>query len=276
MTGPAQGFLGRAWAVLWDVINHLSADDGFAMASHVALSAIMALFPFLIFVASVAGFFGEAALANRVAELVFEAWPPEVAGPIADEVRRVLTEGHRGLLTVSALVALYLATNGVEAVRTALNRAYRVVDRRSILYCRAQSVAFVLIGTVLILAVAGLVVAVTALPMPLFLQQNIGILGASVSGALILGALIAAHLWLPAGRPGWRHLWPGIASTVVLWLLSAWIFAYYLRSFANYAATYAGLAGIVTAMFFLYVVALIMIFGAEFNAALGRLRQGRL
>jgi membrane protein len=59
-------------------------------------------------------------------------------------------------------------------------------------------------------------------------------------------------------------------------VFSAWIFAIYLKSFANYAATYAGLAGVVTAIFFLYVVAVLMIFGAEFNAALGRLRARRI
>jgi membrane protein len=97
-----------------------------------------------------------------------------------------------------------------------------------------------------------------------------------VTSVLVVAVLAAAHLWLPAGRPPWRALWPGIATTLVTWLLAAWIFAYYLRSFANYAATYAGLAGVVTAMFFLYLVAVLMIFGAEFNAALGRLRSGTI
>ncbi len=54
------------------------------------------------------------------------------------------------------------------------------------------------------------------------------------------------------------------------------MFAIYLRSFADYAATYAGLAGVVIAIFFLYVVAVLMIFGAEFNASLRRLREGRI
>ena len=60
--------------------------------------------------------------------------------------------------------------------------------------------------------------------------------------------------------------------TLTLWLMAAWIFGYYLQRFANYAAYYAGLASVVTAIFFMYLVALIMIFGAEFNAALARRR----
>jgi membrane protein len=78
---------------------------------------------------------------------------------------------------------------------------------------------------------------------------------------------------LPAKRPPAVYLWPGILVTLTLWLGAAIIFGMYLRRFANYVATYAGLASAVTAMFFLYLVAVLMIFGAEFNAALARQRE---
>ena len=59
------------------------ADDGWAIASHIALSTLMALFPFLIVVTALAGFFlGSKELADEAARLLLEAWPPEVAGPI--------------------------------------------------------------------------------------------------------------------------------------------------------------------------------------------------
>lgn len=275
MINVDKGFPRSVWIVLADAFGHFNADDGWAMASHVALSALMALFPFLIFVAAFAGAIGDASLANRVAEMVFDAWPEEVAGPIAAEVRRVLVPVHGSLLTISAIVALYLASNGVEAVRTALNRAYRVVDRRSIFFLRTQSVAFVLAGTVIFLLLAGLGVLAAAMPAVQRFDRLFATLGVAVTSVLIVAVLVVAHVWLPAGRPHWLRLWPGIAATLVLWLLSAWIFAFYLQSFADYAATYAGLAGVVTAIFFLYVVAVLMIFGAEFNAALGRLREDR-
>ena len=81
---------------------------------------------------------------------------------------------------------------------------------------------------------------------------------------------------LSQSRPPAGRLWPGIVTTLLLWLIAGRIFAAYLARFANYTATYAGLASVVTAIFFLYLIALIMIFGAEFNAALGRLRAGKL
>jgi membrane protein len=268
--------LRRAWAVIWDALTHFNADDGWAMASHVSLSALMALFPFLIFVAAFAGTLGEESLANRVAEIVFAAWPAEVAGPIAAEVHRVLVPIHGNLLTISAVVALYLASNGVEAARTALNRAYRVVDRRSIIFRRVQSLVFVLAGTVVFLLIAAFGVAAASIPALERLAAPLATLGAAVTTILIVAGLVGAHLWLPAGRPPARYLWVGIVATLVAWTVAAWVFAIYLRTFANYAATYAGLAGVVTAMFFLYVVATVMIFGAELNASIGRYRDGRI
>ena len=274
----------RAWIVISDAFGHFNADDGWAMASHVALSGLMAIFPFLIFVAALAGFVGEDALAARVAEILFRAWPAEVASPIAAEVERVLTEAHVRLLTISAVIAVYLASNGVEATRTALNRAYRVVDRRSIVLRRAQSVAFVLASAIASLVLAFVVVLgpsvlagiMTAPPALEPLEAEFTAVRFAATGLVLVGFLAASHLWLPAGRPNWLKLWPGIVLTLALWILSAVIFAIYLRRFANLAATYAGLASIVTAIFFLYVVAVSLIFGAEFNAALGRLRGSRI
>ena len=273
-----------AWVVIRDAFGHFLWDDGWAMASHVALSALMALFPFLIFVASLAGFVGAEGFSVRVAEILFAAWPQGVAGPIADEVRRVLASEHRGLVTVSAVVTLYLASNGIEAVRNGLNRAYRVVDRRSIVFRRGQSSLMVLAGAaaslvLVLLAALGMSVLndlIAAVPLLAPLASVSVVARLVIAGLVLVVALTGAHVWLPAGRPSWQRLWPGIVFTLAGWLVAAWVFRIYLTSFSNMAATYAGLAGVFTAIFFLYVVAVLLLFGAEFNAALNRLREGAI
>jgi membrane protein len=281
---PKPSFWRRTRLVLGDAAGHFNDDDGWAMSSHVALSALMAVFPFLIFVAALAGFIGRQALADRVADILFATWPEDVAGPISGEVHRVLTEPRGSLLTVSILVTLYLASNGVEAVRTALNRAYRVTENRNFVWRRAQSVFFVITG-----AFASLGLAFLGLLGPIIIGKLTGIVpalaeltrsfalsGFLVTGVVLLTVLLAAHLWLPAARPRALRLWPGIVLTLVLWTLAATIFGAYIDRFANYVSTYAGLAGVVAALFFLYLIAVIMIFGAEFNAAIARLRDGKL
>src|SRR5215218_2141008 len=67
------------------------ADDGWAIASHIALSTLMALFPFLIVLTSLAGFFGSKQLADQAVGLLLEVWPQQVADSISGEVHDVLT-----------------------------------------------------------------------------------------------------------------------------------------------------------------------------------------
>jgi membrane protein len=80
----------------------------------------------------------------------------------------------------------------------------------------------------------------------------------------------ATHLWLPDARPRVWNVLPGIAATLVLWLLGASLYGEFLANMTHLKATYAGLAGILTALIFLQISAAIFIFGAELNAALRR------
>ncbi len=167
-------FLGHSryrdlYLLLVDSLGHLNDDDGWAMASHVALSALMSIFPFLIFVAALAGFVGDAQLAGNLADLLFATWPRIVAVPITTEVHRVVMGTSVGLLTVSALISIYLASNGVGAIRTALNRAYRVVEHRSFVVRQVQNLLFVVIG-----AVTGLTLAFLGLLGPLIFAELTG------------------------------------------------------------------------------------------------------
>jgi membrane protein len=173
----------------------------------------------------------------------------------------------------------YLASNGVEAVRAALTRAYGSEPGRSFWRLRLQTAGFVLIGALACLALALLGVLGPLLwnllqrwfPNLADLSDSFQLFRYIIVGSLLTGALTAAHLWLP-GRGAWRELriWPGIVATLLLWWISTSIFAAYLESFANYYSTYAGLASIVTALFYLYIMSLILIFGAELNAAIAR------
>ncbi|ENP70269.1 hypothetical protein C975_01245 [Brucella abortus CNGB 1011] len=226
--------------ITFDVWGHFSTDDGWAFASHIALSGLMALFPFLIFATSLASFLGTREFANTAVHVIFDMWPSNIAAPIANEVKSVLTVQRHGLLTVSVIAAAYSASNGVEALRIALNRAYRVTDQRSIIFCRLQSLGFVLVGTLSLMAISFLLVL----------------------------ALFMVHIWLPAGRRGLGDILPGIVITLIAWLAAATAFAKYLETFANYVSTYAGLASIMVAIVFLYMLSAIFIVGAEINAAI--------
>ncbi len=66
--------------IAWDAYWRFVDDDGWAIASHIALSGLMSLFPFLIFVTSLAAFMGTQDLADEATNLILDAWPQQVAG----------------------------------------------------------------------------------------------------------------------------------------------------------------------------------------------------
>ena len=64
--------------------------------------------------------------------------------------------------------------------------------------------------------------------------------------------------------------------TLAGWWLAGRVFGFYITEIANYTATYAGLAGIVILMFFLYIQALIFLYGAEVNRSIADFRGDTL
>jgi membrane protein len=266
-----------------DAYYKFLADDGWAIASHIALSALMSLFPFLILVTALAGFlFGSTQLADEVAGILFEFWPTEVATPIAGELRRVLLGARGDLLTIGVALAIYFASSGIESLRIGLNRAYGVGETRSWWLLRLESIGYVLIAAVGLLVLSFLVVlaplifatAVRYVPLlePLWFMFNF--LRITVASVVLIVALVIVHKWLPAGRRAILTIVPGIVTTLLLWLLAGELFGDYLSRFAyTYVTYYAGLASVMIALVFLYVTASIFILGGELNAAIVRWRE---
>src|ERR1700686_5124521 len=141
-----------------DAFYTFLADDGWAVASHIALSTLMALFPFLIGLTSLAGFFGSKELADQAVGLLLQVWPKQVAVSLAGETHDVLTTSRGDALTIGAVLAVYFASNGVESLRVALNRAYSVVEPRRWYWLRGESIGYTLVAAFTNLAMAFMIV----------------------------------------------------------------------------------------------------------------------
>ncbi|HVY58944.1 MAG TPA: YihY/virulence factor BrkB family protein [Xanthobacteraceae bacterium] len=257
------------------------ADDGWAIASHIALSVLMALFPFLIVVTALAGYFGTKELAEEVRNLILDTWPAEVAGPIASEISSVLTTTRGGVLTLGVVFSVYFASSGIESLRIGLNRAYNMAERRAWWLLRLESIAYVLLGAVALLSLAFLIVLgplifATALryaPWLEPLERTFNFIRYAIASIVLIVALLFVHLWLPAGKRRLSEIAPGVVVTLLLWLATGIVFGRYLAEFANtYVTTYAGLASAMVALVFLYWTASIFVFGGELNAEIMKAR----
>ena len=208
--------------VVTEAFLRFSRDDGWAIASHISLSILMAMFPFLIVVTALAGFIDSANLANEVARLIFAVWPQQVAGPLASEIHNVLTTTRGGVLTLGAVFAVYFASSGVESLRIGLNRAYGLTEQRSWWLLRLELIGYVLVSAIAFLALAFLVVlgplifqaAVAYAPWMEPLKAHYDVARFGIGGLVIAGSLVILHLWLPAGRRQLGNVWPGIVATL--------------------------------------------------------------
>jgi len=277
-------FLRFCYRVAIDAFARFNSDDGWAIASHIALSALMSLFPFLIVVTALAGFIGSKDLADEVARILLEAWPTPVADPISREIHRVLTTARGGVLTVGVALAIYFSSGGIESLRIGLNRAYGLNEPRRWWLLRLESIGYVLVAAVSLLALAFLIVlaplifAATVRHAPWLspLWPVLNFLRFAVTAAVLVAALFIAHKWLPSGRRRLIEIAPGMIATMALWLIAGEAFGRYLADFAyTYVSYYAGLASAMIALVFLYLIASIFIYGAELNAAVAEARKPR-
>jgi membrane protein len=270
--------------VLYDAFMRFSQHDGWAIASHIALSTLTSMFPFLIFVTALASFFGTKSLADEVAHILLQTWPQQVAAPIANEIHSVLTQTRSDLLTISVILAVYFSSSGVEAVRTGLNRAYDVRDSRPWWLLRLESIAYIFVGAFALLTLAFLVVLAPLIWEAVLhfapglepLNRLITFGRFAIASLVLLLALVLAHKFLPAGRRSLGGIAPGILLTCVMWMAAGIAFGSFLAEYArNYVTTYAGLASVMIALVFLYMIASIFIFGGELNAAILRAKRKR-
>jgi len=268
----------RQWLrIVIDAAYAFGDDDGWALASHIALSTLLAAFPFLIVLTALAGFVGSTDMADSVATLLLQTWPSEVADPLAREVHNVLGTTRGGVLTVGVVLAVFFASSGVDSLRIALNRAYNVTETRSFWLLKLESIAYVLVGVVAALALGFLIVlgplifatAAKYAPWMKLQESQFTTTRYAIAGTVTTIALVIAHKWLPGGRRRFRDILPGVICTLFLWLVCGVYFGRYLGEFANtYVTTYAGLASAMIALVFLYWSATMFVYGGELNAVI--------
>jgi len=271
----------RYRAVL-EAIYRLYEHSGFTMAGAVAFSFVVSLFPFCIFLGALSGIlFGGRQLADQAVAQLFQILPQGVAAGIAPQVEAIMGSTRIDLLTASAGLALFFATNAIETLRAALNGAYRVVETRSYLFCLSRSMLFVLVSAVSMLVLTWAVVvgpAVAARFDPSLTQSILSSswLAASLRyafAATVIGVqLFVFHLWLPGGKRRIKDVWPGILLSVTLWLTVAGLYSYYLN-FSDYTRFYAGLSQLMVALIFFQMTAVIVILGAELNRGIFELKR---
>jgi membrane protein len=278
MVGPGS----RAFEVARRMMVGIYAE-GFIHAGNLAYLTLLTLFPFFIVTTAVAEFFGQSEQNLRAMKIMLEALPPSVAALVQATAMDVIAARAGPLLWLGAAVGLWTVTSFIETIREILRRAYGADYGRPFWQYRIAGIAIVVMAVTLIMFAFSAQVLITALEeiiirfVPAF--QSLVLTEVNrfwptlmmFTGLFTLFWSLAPSTYRGLGFP----VWPGAALTTLWWYLAVTWLPRVISQFGGYALTYGGLAGVMVALLFFWLVGYGLVIGAHLNAALanpGRLR----
>ena len=265
--------------ILYDSYLEFLDDDGPALAGFIAFSAILGLFPFIILSTNIAALTFGAERSQEAVDALFNYAPEHVAKTLEPVLLDVLRGAGGSLLTISGIVAFWISSNAVEALRKAFDRAYNVPSPRRWWKGRLISLACVIVG-VFVFLFLGLTIVLGPLIMRLIetylglvVPNGVGFVRYLMGFLIFVGFLLFLHRVLPRHSYRIKKLWVGVLVSAVIWIIAATLFSIYLGYTPTYASTYGTLAGVIITLVFLYITGMAIIYGAEVNAVLARGRM---
>jgi membrane protein len=261
------------------VIRRFSEHDGLQSTGNIAFSVLVGLFPFLVLLLTLAGFFGQEEAAHQFVRLTLQGLPADVERTLRPVVEQITTTRSGGLLAASLIAMLWIASSALESLRVAVNRAYRVQTPRRFWVRRLQSLLIVLFGAGIgIVVVMGLIALAwvgatqgegqeTGEPWGPFHSAAAGVVAFLGTAGLYQG--------LSRLRLGWRDVVPGAVAATLLGAAGVAFFSDYLRRVPDYSLVYGSLSGVIIVLFFFYYIALVFVLGAEVNGEFCERRKAR-
>lgn len=243
-------------------------DHVMDVAGALSFAGIMALFPFLVFLVSLASLVIDPADAAALVSQLDRVAPPAVATILGDRIEALSAGGSPALLTVSALGAVWAASSGVSSLISALNTVYDVKESRPYWMVRGLSVLMTFGVAALAIAASAIAVATPALASYLGGPLGAVLLWARIPAAALLMLLVTALLYylLPDVEQRFKLFTPGSVVAVVLWVAGSLAFSHYVKSFGRYEVVYGALGGVIVLLLWIWLSALAILLGAEINA----------
>ena len=259
------------------VWKEIQEDEVFGRAAELSYYFLLALFPFLIFLTSVIGFFLGSGTGTRHAlfDYLARVMPPSAYQLISSTMTEVSSSSGGGKLSFGIIAALWAASNGLSAITTSLNVAYDVKEGRPWWKQRLTAIGLTMALSVLIIGALVLVVFGGRIGEGLAAAYGLGdafALGWKiVQWPLVLAAMTFAFALIYYFAPDlrkqtWTWLTPGAAIGVALWLLVSVAFRIYLHFFDSYSATYGSLGAVIILMLWLYFTGAAVLVGGEINS----------
>jgi len=270
---PKEGWLD----ILSRTKQQLGEDNLTIVAAGVAFYGFVAVVPALVATVAIYGLLADPSkVADQVAALG-TVLPGEVVPLLREQMVRIASNDQTNGISaiVGVLIAIYSSASATKALISGLNIAYDETEERS--FIKLTLVAIVLtIGGIL---AAALAIALVAFLPPvlehLHITRSIELLLNIVRWPVLVGGFMVSLAVLYRYGPcrndaKWRWVSPGAVVAAILWVVGSGIFSLYVSKFGSYDKTYGSLGAVVVFLMWLYLSALAVLIGAEFNSEMER------
>ena len=250
--------------------------DATQRAASVAYYAILSIFPLLLGLIAIFGFFLPSLnLQDELLRFVGKNLPGATDILRQNIVSIVKLRGAMGLL--SLVILFWGASAMFSAISLAINRAWDIRRYRPFFIRKASELGMALSTGILFLlslgasAIISILRGVFDLPAAKLIIVDVG--SRLVAFLLILAVFLLLYKLIPNTKTYWRYVWTGALLSAILFEIARTLFVFYLENFANYQLIYGSIASIIVLLVWIYYSAFIMILGAELTYQYGRIRH---
>lgn len=262
--------------ILWRTYQNINESRLLAVAAGVVFYALLALFPAISALVSLYGLFADASTIDSHLSLASGILPGGAVDILHEELTRLTATKGAGLsfgFVLSLLFALWSAMAGVKAIIDALNVAYGEKEKRSFIRLNLVALAFTVGAIVSLILAFGAMVVVPIVLGHLGLgaaaSALLGILRWPILLALVIVGLAVLYRYAPSRtEPRWEWLSVGSVFAGVAWLIASGLFSWYIDNFGTYNVTYGSLGAAIGMMMWLWISMIVILLGAELNAAI--------
>jgi membrane protein len=268
-----------------DTIKH----DGIEHAGYIAFLAILSLFPFLVFFVALVGSFGQSEIGIKLIDIILQnnIIPAKIIPSLQPRIEEIASGPPQGLLTIAIIGAIWTSSSMVDALRTILNYAYRVHTPPAYIWRRLMSIAeFLVLTASLIIVIFLLIITPNILEhikdffhikTNIFSQNLLWFkLRYAITTVILFLVVVSSYMILPNVKQTFISVSPGASVVILLWFIIGNIFSLYLSKFEQVNIIYGSLGGIIAFLLFIYLTAMIFIYGAELNYRLQRAKGDKI
>jgi len=258
------------------VLRAIQDDDVFGRAAQLSYYFLLALFPLLLFLVSLLGYFAQAGsdLRNGLLNYLAAVMPGAAVTLVHTTLEEISNSAGGGKLSFGLLAALWAASNGMGAISDTLNSAYNVKETRS--WWKVRLISVLLTVSLSILIVTALVIILYGGTIGEAVAGRFGfghvfttlwkILQWPIALLFVLATFNLIYNFAPNIRRSQRRFFTlGALVGVALWLLVSFGFRIYLHYFNSYSVTYGSLGALIILMLWFYFTGVAILIGGEIN-----------